>query len=478
MENDKADIIVIGAGSGGLSVGLFLAKVGLKIIMIVRSEDEIGGECLNDGCVPSKAFIHASHIIHSANRAKDFGLEVNGKASIKKVLEYVHSRQETIREHENAEWLSEQGVTLVTGVASFTGRHEVRVNETIYTAKKIIIATGSKPRKLKVKGIEKTNYYDNENIFHIATLPKQLLVVGAGPIGIEIAQSMSRLGSQVTVIDTQSRILMHDEESMTQILLDRLKKEGITFYFNVSLQEFTSSTEAVIKTKANENIKIWFDAVFSSIGRELILDPLKLENAGIKVSDNKIVIDKKLRTSNRDVMVCGDIAGDLQFSHAAEFHGRIILNNLFSPFSKKLNNDNMSWVTFSDPELAAFGLNEKQLKDRNIKYEKLENTFKDDDRAVTDNYTYSKSIMYVTQKGFLKKQKILGGTMIAPGAGELIQELILANSEGLSVNSIFNKIYPYPVASRINQQLVLNYKEKSITETLKKILRFTFKFFG
>ena len=265
---------------------------------------------------------------------------------------------------------------------------------------------------------------------------------------------------------------------MADILLKQLQQEKIKFHFNVSIEKFTSANEAIIKEENGNTFIENFDAVFAGIGRELSLEPLQLNNAGIEVRDNKIVKDHQLRTTNKDILVCGDIAGDLLFSHAAEFHARIILNNLFSPLKKKLSNDHMSWVTFTDPELATFGLNEKQLKDRGIDYIKLEESFEDDDRAVVDNYRYGKMILFISKKSWFKKQKILGGTMIAPHAGELIQELILANSSNLSIEAIFNKIYPYPVASRINQKIIAHYMEQSLTGFIKKLLQTAFKIFS
>jgi pyruvate/2-oxoglutarate dehydrogenase complex dihydrolipoamide dehydrogenase (E3) component len=446
--------------------------------MIVKSDKDVGGECLNDGCVPSKAVIHVARQIQAARKAQSFGFTLSGGVDIQKAIGYVHARQDIIRKHENAAWLTQQGINVVLGEASFAGKHEVAVNGEIFPAKKIILATGSKPRKLKVEGVEQVRYFDNENIFKINQLPKRLLVVGGGPIGMEIAQAMQRLGSKVTVVQKGNEILAHDDKTLTNILLKRLKEEGITFHFDVSLQKFSSSTDALLKKKNGETFGLSFDAVFVGIGRVLELEPLELEKAGIEVKDHKIIVDDQLRTSNKDVMVCGDVAGDLQFSHAAEFHGRIILNNLFSPLNKKLNNDYMSWVTFTDPEIATFGLNEKQLKDRDIKYEKLQQDFSNDDRAITDNYQYSKIILYISKGNLFKKEKILGGTMVAPNAGELIQELILANTSGLSIKSIFNKIYPYPVASRVNQHLIVKYKEKSLTSGLKKILQIAYKIFS
>ncbi len=478
MAKFEFDIIVIGAGSGGLSVGLFMATAGFKVLMVSKTDAKIGGDCLNDGCVPSKALIHVSRIAHNARIASNFGLEVMGKVDIKKATDYIYQRQEIIRKHENAGWLQQQGVEVALGDASFSGKNEIEVNGKKYTGKKIVIATGSKPRKLEVPGVENVKYYDNESIFHISDLPEKLLVIGGGPIGIEIAQAMSRLGSKVSVIQHGSRILEHDDATIADILLKQLQEEGIECMFNADVDHFISAKKALVKCKDGSTKEMLFDAVFVGIGRDVDLKTLQLSNAGIAVKDNKIVKDKYLRTTNKNVFVCGDVAGDLMFSHAAEFHARIVLNNLFSPFKKKLNNDHMSWVTFSDPELATFGLNEKLLKERNISYKKLEQEFADDDRAIVDNYRYAKMILFISKDGWFKKEKILGGTMVAPHAGELIQELLLANTSNLSINAFFNKVYPYPVAARINQKIIGRHKEESLTSTIKKLLQVVFKLFN
>ena len=478
MVDKMYDIIVIGSGSGGLSVGLFMAQAGFKVLMVSKSDHDVGGDCLNDGCVPSKAIIHVAKIINDAKKATQFGFTIEGKTDINKVIEYIHERQEQIRDHENANWLQQQGVDVALGKAFFTGNNEIEVDGKKYKGKKIVIATGSQPKKLSVKGIEKVKYFDNESLFDIKQLPERLLVVGGGPIGIEMAQAMSRLGSKVFVVHNSDIILEHDDKIVTEVLLQRLKQEGIEFMFNAKVESFSSSNDAVISMKNVVQQTVGFDAVFVAVGRKLDLDSLQLNNAGIKVKDDNIVSDKYLTTTNKNVFVCGDVAGDLKFSHAAEFHARILLNNLFSPLNKKLSNDNLSWVTFTDPEVATFGLSEDQLKKRNINYEKLETNFKDDDRAVTDNYQYAKTVVFISAKGLLKKQRILGGSMVAPNAGELIQELILANSNALSINTIFNKIYPYPVASRINQKIIVDYKSKGLTDSVKKLLAIAYKLFS
>ncbi|MEO5999265.1 MAG: NAD(P)/FAD-dependent oxidoreductase, partial [Chitinophagaceae bacterium] len=394
MEDKIYDIIVIGCGSGGLSVGLFMGKAGFKVLMIEKTDQQIGGECLNDGCVPSKALIHVARIAHHAQVAGNFGITLKGKIDIKKAIQYVYDKQNLIRVHENAAWLREQGVDVALGEAHFTGTNEIEVDGKRFEAKKIIIATGSKPVKLKVPGVEKVKYYDNENIFHIQGLPEKFLVIGSGPIGIEIAQAMARLGSKVTIVSRGDKILEHDDIAVTKILLQKLQDEGIEFYFNATVERFTSANEAIIKLKEGGTKGLQLDAVFVGVGRLLDLEPLQLHNAGVTVKDHKIVVDDLLRTTNKKVYVCGDVAGSLQFSHEAEFQARILLNNFFSPLNKKLNNDHISWVTFTDPEVATFGLNEHQLKEKGINYKRLEEDFEEDDRAVVDNYQYGKLVLF------------------------------------------------------------------------------------
>ncbi len=478
MSAKKYDILIIGAGSAGLSVGLAMQTFGCKVVLISKTDHAIGGDCLNDGCVPSKSFIHISNLAAAAAEATKYGLEIKAPVQLLKAVNYVKERQEIIRAHENADWLKQKGIDVVLGEAHFINKDEVEVNGNTYTAKKIVIATGSRPQKLELPGIELVTYYDNENIFEATELPNKLLVIGAGPIGLEIAQAMLHLGSEVTVIDRGKRPLKRDDDWLTSTLQQELEKKGMQFIFNAELKKFTAANELKYADKNAEVQTVNFDAVLVGIGRALNIEKLNLEKAGIKTEKNKIVINKYLRTTNKKVFVCGDVAGDLQFSHAAEFHARILLNNFFSPLKKKLDNKYMSWVTFTQPQLATFGYNEEKLKKENKKFLKLTHRFEEDDRAVTDNYQYGKMVLYLEESKLLGKQKILGGSMLAPNAGELIQELILAMKAGISINEIFNKIYPYPVAARVNQQIISSYKQKSLTPFIKKCLPILYKIFN
>lgn len=469
----RYDIIIIGAGAAGLNIASFMNKIGLKVLLIDKTDKNIGGDCLNFGCVPSKALIHVSKIIKDSKDSEEFGLFVKGKVDMKKVKNYIKNKQEIIRKHENADYFKDKGMDVLLGSAKFSSKNSVIVNGKVYFGKKIIIATGARPRKLNVPGIEKVKQYNNENIFDIEKLPKRLLIIGGGPVGIEIGQALQRLGSKVVVVQRGPSFLPKENSEISEVLLKQLEKEGMKFYFNSSPKEFSASDEIIIRDVNNpeKQKRINFDSVFTAIGKKLNIDNLDLEKAQVKVENGKIIVDDYLRTTNKNILVCGDVAGHYQFTHVAELHAQVILHNFFSPFKKKLSYDNLSWVTYTSPEIATFGLNEKELIKRRIKFEKLSLDFSDDDRSIVDDYREGKMILYISKK---PKGKLLGGSMISPNAGEMIQELILANSSNLNIKNIFNKIYPYPTASRVNKRIISNYFSSRLTEFSKKILRFMY----
>ena len=471
------DIIVIGAGSGGLNVASFMNSIGLKVLLLERSDEQIGGDCLNTGCVPSKALIHVARMQHSANLLSVFGPQVKGEIDLEKVMSYVKNAQATIRIHENAEYFRSKGMDVVLGKATFAGKNAVKVGDSIYRGKKIILATGSRPRTLTIPGVEEVErsarLYTNENIFSLTNLPKRLLVIGAGPIGIELGQAFRHLGSEVTIVTNDVKILPREDSTLASILYERLKEDGVVFHFGKNTLRFEKGDTLVVEdstTKTEE--KLYFDAVLISIGRVLNTDGLALDKAGIKTDDRgKILVDGYLRTTNKQVFVCGDVAGQHQFTHAAELHAGVIIKNMLTPFfKKKLSTDTLSWVTYTTPELATYGLNETELKKRNVVYKVLESSFAEDDRAITDGARYGYTKMFVD----CKTKKIFGGTMIAPNAGELIQELILATTNGLTTSAIFNKIYPYPTAGRINKRVVTNGERGRLTSSVKRLLRFLY----
>lgn len=477
MKN-KYDLIVIGAGSGGLGMSLAAHTIGIKVLLIEEKASNVGGDCLNFGCVPSKALIHVAKQVAHGKRAEAFGVKMEGKADLKKVMEYVHGQQEVIRAHENADYLRKKGLDIVIGRAHFTDKETIAVDKVEYTARRIVLATGSKPRKLDVEGSDLAHLYTNETIFYdLKKLPEHLLVIGGGPIGCEMAQAFRRLGSEVTIVDRGDQLSSKELPEFSKILEEQFEKEGITIIHQAEVVSFPSPQEAEILIEKKSKKKISFDAALVAIGRVVTTEGLGLDRAEVKVEKGKIVIDEYLQTTNLRVFTAGDSTGLYYFSHGAEKHVRQLMRNFFVPFFKKKHDfETLSWVTFTEPEIATFGRSEKDLRRESINYEKINQSFENDDRAITDDYRYGKLVLYVSKKKwFLGKSTILGGSMIAPHAGELVQELFTAQLAKLNTNVLFNKVYAYPVASRINQKATNSIRTGDLTPFLKKLLGFLYR---
>ncbi len=471
------DLIVLGAGSAGLGLSLFMARIELKVLLIDLTAEAVGGDCLNHGCVPSKALIHVSRQVHQTRQAARFGLRVGGAVDMGTVMDYVRERQEIIRHHENPDYLRGLGITVEIGQPKFVGEHEVEINGTTHRGRKIVVATGSRPRQLQVPGAELPRLYDNQDVWDLRELPGRLLVVGGGPNGVELGQALQRLGAQVTIVQHSARLLDQEDPTISQVLEERLRAEGLTLHLEAEVASFATATEARIKPREGEEFGVDFDVAYVAIGREVSFDSLQLDRAGVAVdAQGHIKLDEHLQTTNPDIFVAGDAANSLKFSHGAELHMRLLLFNFFSPIKQKLNYDHFSWVTFTDPEVAHFGLDAAELNRRGTAYERWETDFADDDRAVVDDYRYGRLLLFI-EKNLLpipgQKRRILGGAMVAPGAGELVQELILANSSGLDISEIFDKIYPYPVAARINQKLIVEHR--GVSPLLQKALDVAFR---
>jgi len=469
------DLIVLGAGSAGLGLALFMAKAKLSVLLIDKTAQDVGGDCLNHGCVPSKALIHAARQVHQARQAARFGLQVSGTADLGRVMDYVQERQAIIRRHENPDYLRKQGIRVEIGEPRFTGPHAIELNGHTHRGRRVVIATGSRPRQLAVPGAGLVAHYDNRQVWDLRQLPARLLVVGGGPNGVELAQAMRRLGASVTVVHSAGQILEKEDPGISAVLLDRLRGEGIDFQLEAKIMAFPNANTAQVRHADGHETTLEFDAAYVAIGREVGFDGLQLERAGVGLdAHGHLVLDEQLQTTNPAIFAAGDVANSLKFSHGAELHMRLLLFNFFSPIKKKLDYDHFSWVTFTDPEVAHFGLDAAELDRRGTAYERWETDFAADDRAVVDDYQYGRLLLFV-EKNLLPgtKRRLLGGAMVAPSAGELVQELILANSSGLGVEALFDKLYPYPTAARINQALVV--RQRDISPLARLALDFAYK---
>lgn len=474
-QQEAFDIIVIGAGSGGLNIAGFMNRTGFKVLLVDKKEEGIGGDCLNYGCVPSKALIHIARQMREARGARRFGMNVEGSADMKKVSNYIREKKEVIRKHENKSYFESRGMTVIIGAATFASNNSIAVNGNIYSAKRILLATGSRPRTLHIEGMEGATILTNESLFDLEILPKKLLVIGGGPIGIELGQAMSHLGSDVSIVVKEDKILPREDAALSSVLQSEMEKDGVTFYFNSSVKKITEKKYALLQINSEERT-IEFDAILVAVGRELNKEHLDLEKAGIELNEKGgIQVNEYLETTNKNVLLCGDIVGQHQFTHAAELHAALIIRNFFIPpfiarilpfLKKKLNTDHLSWVTYTTPELATFGISEHDLMGRNTQYKVLEQDFEDDDRAIVDETTNGKMKLFVSKKGVL-----LGGTMVSQNAGELVQELILVQSQNMNVSALFSKIYPYPTAARINKKAVSKLYIEKLTPIVKKLMK-------
>ena len=475
----KYDVIVIGAGAAGLGSSGVANVLGLKTLLIEKDENNFGGDCTNFGCVPSKALIHIANQFHQAKLAERFGLQTSGKANMGNILDHIHQMQAFIKDTEDAGALRNKGIDVVIGRAVFDTKETVKVNGESYTARVILLCTGSSTRSLDIEGMDFLKVYTNETIFFdCRQLPENLMVIGGGPIGCELGQAFSRLGSKVTIVNRGERLLSKEPEKVSEILEGRFREEGIQILNTSEVQHFKDG-KAFVSSEEKEVLEIPCDAVLISAGRTVNTKGMHLEKAGIELTQKgKIKVDEYLQSTNKKVYVIGDAAGSYMFSHGAEKMVRQLWRNLLIPIFKKKNTWNdLSWVTFTDPQVAHFGLTEEKLREQGIDCLRQDQSFGHDDRAIVEEYTYGTMSLWLDDNGSIGKKKILSGSMIAPRAGELVQELELAKHAGISISELNDRVYPYPVAARINQKAIGGVMEKARTAWKLKLARTVFRWF-
>lgn len=473
------DVIVVGAGSAGLGNSGVANALGLKTVLIERNADHFGGDCTNFGCVPSKAIIHIAKHFSEARKAKNFGLQVEGKADMSKVLTYIHEKQKEIRDEENAEALRSQGYEVIIGEAKLTGKNTIEVNGDQLKAKVILLCTGSKPRMIDIPGADSTTIYNNQSLFfQCKSLPEHFTVIGGGPIGCEMAQAFSRLGSKVTIVNRGDRLLSKEQAKVSAILKTCFEKEGIDVICNATVSAFKDK-HAIIDLNNGEQKSIPSSAALMAIGRTVNVKNLGLENAGVELTKaGKIKVDEYLRTSNKNIYAIGDAAGTYMLSHGAEKMVRLLWRNLLIPLFKKKNSSrDLSWVTFTDPQVAHFGWTEPELDKNKVSYYRQDQSFSHDDRAIIQEYKYGHTSLWMQNKAAIRNRKLLAGSMIAPSAGELMQEMELAKHSRIKIGDIENRVYPYPVQSRINQKTIRGVIASNRAAWKTKLARFAFRLF-
>jgi dihydrolipoamide dehydrogenase len=468
------NLIVIGAGSAGLVSSLIAAAVNAKVTLIEKHK--MGGDCLNTGCVPSKALIKSAKIASLIKRSSDFGIQVpESNIDFSAVMERVQSIIKQIEPHDSVERFEGLGVECLEGEATITSPWSVEINQKTLTAKNIIIATGAGPLVPPITGIENIDYLTSDSLWEIREQPKRLLVLGGGPIGCELSQAFARLGSSVTQVEMFPRIMAREDEDISSLITNKFINEGVDVRVNHKAKEFINKNNKTILIceHNDQDVEIEFDTLLVAVGRKPNTMGFGLEELGIELNNNNTIkVNEYLQSSIPSIYACGDVAGPYQFTHTASHQAWYAsVNSLFGRLLKyfrrfKVDYSVIPWATFTDPEVARVGLNELEAKQQNISYET--NVFKLDelDRALTDGET----------EGFIKvltvpgKDKILGATIVGDHAGELITEYITAMKNKTGMNKILGTIHIYPTLSEANKYAAGIWKKAHAPKLVLKLI--------
>lgn len=466
----KADICIIGAGSGGLSVAAGAAQLGLDTVLIERSK--MGGECLNTGCVPSKALLAAAKRAQVHRNGDIKGIKAHEpEIDFAAVTEHIADTIKAIEPHDSQERFEGLGVTVIRENARFVSPRVVQAGESRIKARYFVVAAGSRPVVPPVPGMDKERVFTNETIFDLREKPEHLLIIGGGPIGIEMAQAHRRLGSRVSVFDRGSILPRDDIENVT-ILRECLLNEDIDLYENVSISEVEHARDGTILKieKDGKESEVTGSHLLVAAGRQVNTDGLDLEKAGVKYDKKGITTDAHLRSSNKKVFAMGDIAGGPQFTHVAGHHAGIIIRQIcFRMFWSKVTYEALPWVTYTDPELAQVGVTEAGARKKHGEEVKVvEWRFEENDRARAERETIGQ-IRVVTDK----KGRVLGASIVGSQAGELIGLWALAISSGLKIRAVTEMIAPYPTLGEISKQAAGAWYTPSLfSDKTRRVVRF------
>lgn len=447
----EANMVVIGAGSAGLVSSIVAAGAQAKVILIEKHK--MGGDCLNTGCVPSKALIRSARIADYIKRGQDFGIDdAAGQVNFAKVMERVKGVITTIEPHDSVERFTSLGVECVSGDAKIVSPWEVEVGGRSITTRAIVIATGARPFVPPIPGLKDIDFLTSDTLWDIRELPKRLLVLGAGPIGCELAQSFARLGSQVTLIDQASRIMPREDADVTEVVRARFEKDGVQVLTDCKAQEFSRvDGEDVLTVLTSEgSLDIPFDKVLVAIGRKANVEGFGLEELGVNLETRgTLQLNEYLQTIYPNIYACGDVAGPYQFTHMASFQAwYATLNALLGEFKKfRVEYKVVPWATFTDPEVARVGLSEQEAIDQDIPFELTRYGIDDLDRAIADGEAHG-FIKVLTVPG---SDRILGATIVGYHAAELLTEFVLAMTHGLGLKKIAATTHIYPTLSEANR---------------------------
>jgi len=472
------DIGIIGGGAGGLTVASGASRFGAKTLLIEKEKD-LGGDCLHYGCVPSKTLIRTAQVYHLMKNAHKFGLPSADITPVdyRDVARRIQHVIRTIQKHDSEERFCSLGVKVEFGNGEFIDEHSFRVNGKAWSANKWVIATGSSPSIPPLAGINQTPHITNKEIFSLDSLPQSMVVIGAGPIAIEMAQAFSRLGTRVFVIQRSGQILSKEDKDMADIVMNVLSAEGVIFHLDselVSMKDQGPAREVVIRKKDGNTESIRVEQVLVALGRDVNISGFGLENISLDFDRKGIRVDSRMRTNHPHIYAVGDVTGAYQFTHAAGYEGGIALSNAILHLPRKADYTYLPWCTFTDPELASIGMNEKRATEAGIAYTVWTEEFRANDRGLAEGEEVGKVKLIIDNNG-----DPVGAQILGPQAGELLGEWVAIINGGVKLPTMASAVHPYPTLSEINKRVVGNYfSGKIFSGKVKKTLKFFFHFKG
>lgn len=464
------NVVVIGAGSGGLVSAYICAVLKAKVALIEKNK--MGGDCLNTGCVPSKALLRTASILSQIKRHRDFGLKsASAEFDFSTVMERVQRIIKKIEPHDSVERYTKMGVECIQGEAEILSPYEVRVGKRVLTTKNIIVATGASPTIPKIEGLSNTGFFTTETIWNLREQPKRLAVIGGGPIGSELSQAFARLGTQVTQIHRGPQLLHREDAVIAKIMEKRFLAEGVALRLKTTPTSvrLDGSNKVLVLRGTEGTSELNFDQLLVAVGRKPRVEGFGLEKLGIELdSKGRIKADAYSRTNIKNIFACGDVTSPYQFTHMASHQAwYCAVNALFKPFKKfKIAWSTIPWVTYTDPEIARVGLNEKEAKAKGVSYELAEYRLDDLDRAITEGEDHG-LVRVLTVPG---KDKILGATLCGYHAGDLLPEFVTAMKHRLGLGSILSTIHAYPTMSEANKYAAGVWKKTHAPQNLLRMI--------
>ncbi|GAA0400645.1 bifunctional TVP38/TMEM64 family protein/FAD-dependent oxidoreductase [Cocleimonas flava] len=460
------NLIVIGAGAGGLVSSYIAAAVKAKVTLIEKHK--MGGDCLNTGCVPSKAIIRTAKLLSEAQHAPQYGIEkMDAEVDFKSVMNRVHNVIRKIEPHDSVERYTELGVNVIQGEAKIIDPYRVEVNGEVLTTRNIIIGTGARPFVPNIPGLESVDYLTSDTLWDLEELPEKFIVLGGGPIGAELTQAFARLGSNVTMIEREERILIREDEDVSELVLESFNEDKVQVLTQHDAVEVVQKDgQDILLCKHNDEIvEVPFDKLLIAIGRKANISGFGLEELGVEINKNgTITANQFLETNYPNIHVVGDVTGPYQFTHTAAHMAWFASVNALFGFAKRFKVDYrvIPWATFTDPEVSRVGLNEQEAKEKGIEYEVTTYGIDDLDRAIADSADHG-FVKVLTPPG---KDTILGVTIVGKDSSSLIAEFVLAMKYKLGLNKILGTIHIYPTMAEANKYVAGDWKRKNAPEKL------------